>query len=248
MLQTKCSSCGQRLPDGARWCPNCGSAVSGTVGRGGKPTSASGGHTAKHKRKRGRKGKSWLSVVLSVFLFVVAGVSLFVLFGNDKEKERGSIIRDLPSQPSESPASTDTASMVVPPDSFRPVPTDDKLQQMEAERGEAERRALDARRRAQEMMEHSHSATGTYSGQIQGADATLTLVQNGTELNATYSSGSRRYAASGNIDSDHQFELYVYDGDMAQARIRGIVSGSRISATWEERQTGAVYDFKLTRQ
>ena len=97
-------------------------------------------------------------------------------------------------------------------------------------------------------MEHSHSATGTYSGQIQGADATLTLVQNGTELNATYSSGSRRYAASGDIDSDHQFELYVYDGDMAQARIRGIVSGHRISATWEERQTGAVYDFKLTRQ
>lgn len=248
MQQSKCSSCGHPLPEGARWCPNCGNKVSKAMRQTAK-TIVDDADSRKAKGRRKKQGwlKSTLTATLAAVLFVMAGISFFVIFGNDKENERGSRLHNQLSLPSGFPSDTDTTYLANAVDTASIPSVDDALKQMEDKRMKAEQQAKDARQQASERMENAQDASGTYTGLVHGKEAELSIEQKGSELHATYSSGTRQYAAKGKMYHEQQFELYIYNDNRSEARIRGIISGRWLSGIWEERLTGAVVEFKLSR-
>ena len=221
-----CNSCGHKISDKARFCPHCGA-----------PVYIPQKSIVDNQHK---SGTSPLLIGLSAVIFVLAGIVLFMLFGKEKENNKPSELDMLRTE-------VDSLHSIADKTREDRIATEDSLLQVEKERLEAERKAFEMRQQAEAGAAHLKNATGVYTGKIYGVRASMNLTQNGNYMSGTYTGNTRKYSVSGSIDDSNYFDLTIYNSDMAEAHISGYITGRKMSGTWEEYLTGAVYEFKLMR-
>ncbi len=248
MSSPRCKSCRRPVPQNAKFCPHCGAPISSAT-------------PAKH-RKRRKSGHTLLAYGLSAALFMLIGITLFIVFGKKKDPSRQAEAARLRSELQSLNASPDTIpSSTILPDSLalppaasgspgKPSPSfdsDPSLQQLENEREEAERLVRDARKRAEANEQSTTGASGLYTGTICGVPVRLSLTQQGDTLSGTYTGNTRQYLVSGTIDTDNRFKLTVFDNGTPEVHLSGLIVGSKMTGIWEEYLTSATYDFKLSK-